>query len=79
MNITRVRIHKHLGVTIDYYFPGTVISSMMEYIGKIINDIPEDMKGRSARPAAHHFFDIEEDATKLSQTDTHIFITFWRS
>ena len=30
------------------------------------------MKGESATPAAHHLFDIAEDATKLLQADADI-------
>ena len=49
---------------------------MIDYIGKIIDNILEDMKGESAKPAAHHLFDIAEDATKLSQSDAYIFHHF---
>ena len=49
---------------------------MIDYIGKIIDNIPENMKGGSATPAAHHLFDISEDATKLSQADADIFQHF---
>ena len=31
----------------------------------MLDDIPEDMKGESAIPAAHHIFDTAEDAIKL--------------
>ena len=34
------------------------------------------MKGESATPAAHHLFDIAEDATKLSKADADIFHHF---
>ena len=37
---------------------------MIDYIGKVIDNIPEDMKGGSATPAAHHLFYIAENATK---------------
>ena len=49
---------------------------MIGYIGKMLDVIPEDMKGESATPAAHHLFDIAEDATKLSQSDTYHFHHF---
>ena len=42
----------------------------------MLGDIPEDMKGESATPAAHHLFDIAEDATKLSQADADLFHHF---
>ena len=41
---------------------------MVDYIGKNLDDIPEDMKGGSATPAAHYLFYISSDATKLSQS-----------
>ena len=49
---------------------------MVEYIGNIIYEIPEDMKEESATPAANHLFDIEEDVTKISKTDADIFHHF---
>ena len=53
MTIMRSKVHKYLGMNIDYSLPGKVIFSMIEYIGKVLEDIPEDMKGGSATPAAH--------------------------
>ena len=73
MTITRGKVHKYLGMTIDYSSLGKVIFSMINYIEKIIDDIPEDMKGESSIPSAHHLFDIAEDATKLHQDDAELF------
>ena len=52
--------------------PVKVILLMIDYIGKMLDDIPEDMKGESATTAAHQLFDIAEDATKLSQADAYL-------
>ena len=41
MTIMRGKIHKYLRMTIDCSFPGKVILSMVDYIGKMINNIPE--------------------------------------
>ena len=76
MTITRGKVHKYLRMTIDYSSPGKLIFSMIDYIGKMIDDIPEDMKDESATPATHHLFDISEDATKLSQADAYLFHHF---
>ena len=65
MTITRNNIQKYLGMTTDYYSPGKVKPSMVEYIGKLLADIPEYMKGESETPAAHHPFNTSEDGTKL--------------
>ena len=42
MTITWVKVHKYLGMTIDYSSPGKVIFLMIDYI---FDNIPEDMKG----------------------------------
>ena len=34
------------------------------------------MKGETSTPAAHHLFEISEDATKLSQADAYLFHHF---
>ena len=76
MTITRGKVHKYLGMTIDYSYPGKVIFLMIHYIGKMLDNIPEDMKGDSSKPAAHHLFDISEDTTKLSQYGADLFHHF---
>ena len=45
MTIMNVKIHRYVGVIIEYPSPGKVILSMAQYIGKIIYGIPEDMRG----------------------------------
>ena len=56
-------------MNIDYSQPGKVRLSMVYLIGKIIDEIPEDMKGKSETPAIKHLFYITEYATKLPRTD----------
>ena len=76
MTVTRGKVHKCLGETIDYSSPGKVIFLMINHIGKILDNIPEYMKGGSSTPAAHHLFDIAEDITKLSQANADLFHHF---
>ena len=66
MTITWGKVHKYLGTKIDYSSPGKVIFSIINYIGNMIDDIPEDIKGESYIPAAHRLLGIAEDTTKLS-------------
>ena len=49
---------------------------MVDYIGKMLNAIPEDVKWESATPYSHHIFDTSEDLTKLLQTDKDLFHHF---
>ena len=46
---------------------------MIDYIGKMLDGILEDMKGDSATPASYHLFYIAEDVTKLSQAIADLF------
>ena len=70
------KVNKYLGMTIDYSSPGKIIFSVIDYIGKMLDGIPEDIKGESATTAAHNLFYIAEDATKRSQADADIFHQF---
>ena len=72
MTITRGKVHKYLGMTIDYSSPGKLIFLMIYYIIKMLDNIPEDMKGESATPDAHRPFDIALGATKLFQADADL-------
>ena len=76
VTITRGKVHKYLRMTIDYSSPSKVIFLMIDYIEKMLDDIPEDMKGESSPPAAHHLFEISKDATKLSQSYAELFHNF---
>ena len=49
---------------------------MIKYIGKMLGDIPEDMDRGSDTPDAQHLFYIAEDTTKLSHSNTYIFLHF---
>ena len=40
MTITRGKMHKYLGMTIDYSYPGKLISYMVDYIGNMLDDTP---------------------------------------
>ena len=76
MTITQGKVHKYLRLNIDYSSSGNIIFLMIDYIGKMLDNILEDTKGESATPAAHHLFDIAEDTTKLHQAYADLFHHF---
>ena len=39
MTITQGKIHKYLGMTINYSYQGKLIFYMVDYIGRMINEI----------------------------------------
>ena len=67
MTITQGKIQKYLNMTINYSFPGKLIFSMFNYIGNMIGDIPEYMKGGSSTPAAQHHFILRKMRTNYPE------------
>jgi hypothetical protein len=69
MTVSRGRVHKYLGMTLDYTIPGQVnISSMFNYIDKIINafDMAEPKGGGTKSSAApDDLFKVDEGHDKL--------------
>ena len=45
MAITRGKVHKYMGMTIDSSSPDKLVFLTIDYIGKMLDDIPEYMKG----------------------------------
>jgi hypothetical protein len=58
---SRGKIHDYLGMMLDFTVPGQVTVDMSSYIQTILEDIPEDMIGKAATPAANHLFEVNSD------------------
>ena len=59
---------------IDFSDPGNVTFTMIDYIHKMLEDLPEDMKGETVSPPAHHLFTInEDDPILLCEKDAMMF------
>jgi hypothetical protein len=71
--VTRGKIHEYLGMTIDYSVKGKVTIIMDPYIQGMLDDLPIDMAGEAATPAATHLFQVNEDAEKLDEPTAQIF------
>ena len=76
MTSTWDKIHKCLGMTTNYSFLVKVKFSMENYIGNMLDVIPEDMRGEVATLSTHHIFYIPEDMTKLPQTNADLLYHF---
>jgi hypothetical protein len=55
---TRGSIHDYLGMTLDFSSEGKVKVTMVDYIQNMLDDLPSDMDGEAATPAANHLFDV---------------------
>jgi hypothetical protein len=56
---TRGKSHDYLGMTINFETPGKVRITMIDYIKKMLADLPPDMEGLAVTPAANHLFDVD--------------------
>jgi hypothetical protein len=60
LTINRGKIHDYLAMTFDYSEPGVVKINMVDYVKKVLDEMPEDMDGTATSPAADHLFQIKE-------------------
>ena len=61
---------------IDYGIPGKVQITMADYIKKILEEIPDDMEGEVASPAANHLFEVNKDGEFLEKDRAELFHHF---
>jgi hypothetical protein len=62
---TRGKVHDYLGMTIDFSKKGTVEFTMIDYIKKMLETLPEDMAGEAATPVANHLFELHPESESM--------------
>ena len=69
MKICWGKIHKYLGMTLDFTVSGEVKITMIPYVKEIIQQFKEHDKSQStaAKPAAEHLFKVNDDTTPLTE------------
>ena len=70
---THGKVHEYLGMTLDYTEDGKVKIIMKDYIKNMLAELPDDMSGESATPAALHLFTVNEKAEKLDEPTSEVF------
>ena len=70
---THGKVLEYIGMTLDYTSKGKVKISMLEYVEKILAELPSDMDGVSKTPAALHLFNTDEGAEKLPEAKGQLF------
>jgi hypothetical protein len=58
ITVTRGKVHDYLGMTFDYQEDGVVKVTMIDYINKMLEDLPADMDGSAPSPAENHLFQV---------------------
>ena len=57
----RKKVHQCLGLIIDYSNSDEVKLTMIDCVGDLLDELPEDVRRQMAIPAAAHLFDMDED------------------
>ena len=70
---TRGKVHEYLGMTIDFSEDGKVKFSMIDYVQKMLDSLPEDMGGESITPASNHLFEVNPEAVRLDEATSELF------
>ena len=64
ITVKRGKRHDYLGMDVSLETKGKVIISMKKYIKDMLEELPKDMDGVSATPAAKHLFEVNEENPK---------------
>jgi hypothetical protein len=73
LTINRGRLHDYLGMTLDYSEPGHMKLNMVDYVDKILEEMPKDMDGTATLPAAEYLFKIVDGDAALDDTTSEFF------
>ena len=67
LTVKRGKVHDYLGMTLDFSDENSVMVDMEKYLNEVLDDLPDDMDGAAATPAADHLFKTRKDAPKLDE------------
>jgi hypothetical protein len=71
--VTRGTLHDYLGMTLDYSIDGKIMILMIDYIQAMLDELPTDMDGEAATPAASHLFEVNDKAIPLDKETAELF------
>jgi hypothetical protein len=75
ITITRGKVHDYLGMTLDYSEKGKVKIKMLDYVDKMLTDLPAEMDGEALSPAANHLLTVNDYQTKVDEKKAQLFHT----
>jgi hypothetical protein len=67
---TQGKVHKYLGMTIDYREKSVVKITIIDYINNMLGELPANMNGTALSPAANHLFQVNMTDPKKLDKDT---------
>jgi hypothetical protein len=63
-------------MTLDYSEKGKVKIKMVDYVEKMLADLPTEMDGTAPTPAANHLFTVNDNQTKVDEQKAQFFHTY---
>jgi hypothetical protein len=76
ITITRGGIHDYLGMMLDFSEQGKVKIKMLDYVKKMLADLPDKMASEAPTPAANHLFAVNDNQTKVDEQKAQFFHTY---
>ena len=74
ITVTHGKKHEYLGLEIDFSIDGKVIFTMINYIKEMLDELPLDMAGLAATPAARNFFNVRSETKNWILNKVNTFI-----
>jgi hypothetical protein len=69
--VNRGTVYEYLGMTIDFSKKGKVEFIMNDYdVENLLDEVPKEMSGHTATPAANQLFSVNDKAEKISDEDS---------
>ena len=68
--------HVYLGMNFDFSINGSIKIDMTDYVKDMLEEYPENLKGKSKTPANEKLFRVDENSTELVREKSELFHTF---
>jgi hypothetical protein len=75
ITVTRGKTYDYLDMTLDCTEKVKVKIKMINYVEKMLADLPEEMDGEAPTPAANHLFAVDDDCPKVDERKAQFFHT----
>ena len=73
LSITHGTVHDYLGMILDFSEKGKLRVDMVSYLLDVIENAPEDMRGKAVTPATNFLFEVREDSPSLDKERAETF------
>ena len=75
LKVTQGDEHVYLGMDFDFSVEGCVKVDMTKYVKEMLEEYPEELKGKSMTPANEKLFKVNESSTRLEKEKAEVFHT----